>query len=288
MTMERMLRLALPNKGRLQANAELLLREAGLEFEPTERALSARVRNVEMDLLFVRTEDIPEMVADNVADLGITGVDLIAEYGADLPIVAELGFGHCQLVAAVPKGSEAEQLEDLEGLRIATAHPNATRRFFSERGIDVTVIPLRGSVEVAPKLGVADAIVDLVSTGSTMMVNGLRPIDTVLASQAVLTASPRAIESRPLDVDRVATALNSVTAGRRKRYLVLNAPLAAVAAITEVIPGMEAPTVVPLAEDDMVAIHSVVDAAVIWNLLPDLKEAGGRDILVLGIEQLIA
>lgn len=288
MNPDRILRLALPNKGRLQANAELLLREAGLEFEPTERALSARVRNVEMDLLFVRTEDIPEMVADNVADLGITGVDLLAEYGAELPVVAELGFGHCQLVAAVPKSSPAEKLEDLAGLRIATAHPNATRRFFAERGIDVTVIPLRGSVEVAPKLGVADAIVDLVSTGSTMMVNGLRPVDTVLSSQAVLTASPRALASIPQDVDRVATALNSVTAGRRKRYLVLNAPLSAVSAITEVIPGMEAPTVVPLAEDEMVAIHSVVDAAVIWNLLPDLKEAGGRDILVLGIEQLIA
>ena len=285
---ERILRLALPNKGRLQANAERLLREAGLEFEPTERALSARVRNVDMDLLFVRTEDIPEMVADDVADLGITGIDLIAEYGADLPIVAELGFGHCQLVAAIPKGDPGEKLEDLAGLRVATAHPNTTRRFFADRGLDVTVIPLRGSVEVAPKLGVADAIVDLVSTGSTMMVNGLRPIDTVLSSQAVLTASPRAIDAVPHEVDRVATALNAVTSGRRKRYLVLNAPAAAVAAITRLIPGMEAPTVVPLAEDGMVAVHSVVDAAVIWNLLPDLKAAGGRDILVLHIEQLIA
>lgn len=288
MTEERTLRLALPNKGRLQASAEHLLREAGLEFEPTERALSARVRNVAMDLLFVRTEDIPEMVADDVADLGITGVDLIAEFGAELPIFAELGFGHCKLVAAVPKMSEAEKIEDLAGHRVATAHPNATRRYFSDRSIDVTVVPLRGSVEVAPKLGVADAIVDLVSTGSTMMVNGLRPVGTILSSQAVLVASPQAIETIPGEVDRVATALNAVTAARRKRYLVLNAPASAVAAITEVTPGMEAPTVVPLAEDGMVAIHTVVDATVIWNLLPDLKAAGGRDILVLGIEQLIA
>lgn len=284
---DRVLRLAIPNKGRLMDTAAGLLREAGLDFEATSRALSTHVRNVDMDLLFVRTEDIAEMVADGVADLGITGQDLLAEFGGDLVVLAELGFGYCQLVAAVPKASPAEKLEDLAGLRIATAHPNTTGRFFAERAIDVTVIPLRGSVEVAPKLGVADAIVDLVSTGSTMMVNGLRPVDTLLSSQAVLTTSPAAQAARPEAVARVATALTAVVSGRRKRYLLLNATADAIERITEIIPGLEAPTVVPLAEDGHVAIHSVVDAEAIWNLLPDLKAAGAHDILVLRIEQLV-
>ena len=282
------LRLAVPNKGRLKDSSLSRLKEAGLEFELTDRALSARVRNVDMELLFVRTEDIPEMIADEVADLGITGIDLLAENGSDLPVLAELGYGYCKLVAAVPRASEIEKLEEFAGLRVATAHPNATRRFFDDRSIDVTIIPLHGSVEVAPKLGLADAIVDLVSTGSTMMVNGLRPIDNLLESQAVLATSPKALATRSVELDRVTTALNAVTHGRKKRYLVLNAQADAVDAIAAVIPGLGAPTVMSLADPTMVAIHSVVDSDAIWNLLPELKAAGGRDIVVLPVGQLIA
>jgi len=288
---ERVLRLAVPNKGRLRDSSASLLREAGLDFEQTERALSVHVRNVDLDLLFVRTDDIPEMVADGVADVGITGQDLLAEFeaasGVSLPELAQLGYGHCRLVAAVPRASAAEKLEDLAGLRIASAHPAVTRRIFADRSIPVTVVPLRGSVEVAPKLGVADGIVDLVSTGSTMMVNGLRPLDTLLSSQAVLVAGPTSGSVRSSEIEGMVTALAAVTNGRRKRYLLLNAPADAVTAISGIIPGLGAPTVVPLAQDGMVAIHSVVDANAVWNLLADLKAAGGRDILVLPIEQLI-
>ncbi|MBK5268934.1 MAG: ATP phosphoribosyltransferase [Acidimicrobiia bacterium] len=285
--MTRILRLAIPNKGRLRETTASLLSDAGLDFEQSDRTLSVSVRNVDLDLLFVRTEDIAELVADGTADLGITGQDLLAEDGKNLPVLAELGFGHCRLVAAVPKASAAEKLEDLNGLRVATAHPNATRRIFDDRGIEAEIVTLRGSVEVAPKLGVADAIVDLVSTGSTMLVNGLRQIDTILTSQAVLVGSPAALATRSAETDTVVTALTAVTQGRRKRYLLLNAPASSVSRIQQIIPGLGAPTVVPLADNQMVAVHSVVDAGSIWNLLPDLKAAGARDILVLRIEQLI-
>ncbi len=190
-------------------------------------------------------------------------------------------------MAAVPKDLDVMSAQDLAGLRVATAHPRVTAGFFEEKGVDVTVIPLRGSVEVAPKLGVADAIVDLVSTGSTLMVNGLRPIGTILRSEAVLVGNGGSGHPRTLEAERVATALEAVVAGRQKRYLVLNAPSQAVDRIGEIIPGLESPTVVPLAERGMVAVHSVVDTDDVWNLLPDLKAAGARDILVLRIEQVI-
>lgn len=277
------LRIAVPNKGRLNTPAVDLLADAGLSFEATERALSVRVDNADVDLLFVRTEDIPELVADGVADLGITGVDLLAEYGFDLDVVLELGFGRCRLAAAVPNASDLSKTEDFAGRRIATAHPRVTTRYFADREVDVAVIPLRGSVEVATKLGVADGIVDLVSTGSTLRVNGLREIGTLLESEAVLVSGGR----RNGEVDRVATAIGSVVGARRKRYLLLNAPTRAVDEIAALIPGLASPTVMPLAGDEMCAIHSVVDADDVWHLLPRLEQAGGRGILVLPIEQLI-
>ncbi len=279
------LRLAVPNKGRLQEPTLAMLRDAGLRFEKTDRALTVPVANVSLELLFVRTEDVAEMVADGVAALGITGVDLLEEAGLDLETTAELGFGRCRLVAAVPKSSAAASIEDLAGLRVATAHPNATAGFFARKGVDVTLVPLRGSVEVAPKLGLADAIVDLVSSGSTLLVNGLRPVTTLLESQAVLVTRPGA--AREAGVAQVVTMFQAVTAGRRKRYLLMNAPAAAVPAIEHIIPGLEAPTVVPLAHDGMVAVHSVVDAGELWAVLPELKAAGASGILVLAIEQMI-
>jgi ATP phosphoribosyltransferase len=286
--MTRTLRLAVPNKGRLESSTATLLRDAGLVFEKTERALSVSVHNVALELLFVRADDIPEMVADGVADLGITGQDLLAEHGNGLPVLAELGYGRCRLVAAVPRTIDADNADDFAGFRVATSHPNVTSAFFFERGVDVTIVPLKGSVEVAPKLDVADAIVDLVSTGSTLMVNGLRQVGTILESQAVLAANPTSLTQRSTEVEQVSTALSAVVAGRGKRYLLLNAPEEAVDKMAEIIPGMESPTVVPLAEEGWVAVHSVVDSDDVWNVLPDLKALGGRDILVLRIQQLIA
>ncbi len=284
--MKPVLRLAIPNKGRLQNPTAGLLSQAGLMYERTERSLSAPVANVDMELLFVRAEDVCEMVADGVAALGVTGLDLLQESGADLQVVGELGFGRCRLTAAVPNASPIDDLAGLEGMRVATAHPRVTGEFFTKQGIDVTVIPLRGSVEVAPKLDVADTIVDLVSSGSTMMVNGLRPIATLLESQAVLVARGSA-DGLTVAQQEVVTMLLAAVAARSKRYVVMNAPLEALAAIEEIIPGIEAPSVVPLAHNGKVAVHSVVDAQDVWQVLPRLKEAGAGGILVLPIESLI-
>ena len=284
--MKPLLRLAIPTKGRLQSPTAGLLSQAGLMYERTERSLSAPVANVDMELLFVRAEDVCEMVADGVAALGVTGLDLLQESGADLQVVGELGFGKCRLTAAVPNASPIDDLAGLEGMRVATAHPRVTGEFFTKQGIDVTVIPLRGSVEVAPKLDVADTIVDLVSSGSTMMVNGLRPIATLLESQAVLVARGSA-DGLTVAQQEVVTMLLAAVAARSKRYVVMNAPLEALAAIEEIIPGIEAPSVVPLAHNGKVAVHSVVEAQDVWQVLPRLKEAGAGGILVLPIESLI-
>ncbi len=219
--------------------------------------------------------------------LGVTGLDLLQESGADLQVVGELGFGTCRLTAAVPNASGIENLAQLEGLRVATAHPRVTAEFFAKQGIDVTVIPLRGSVEVAPKLDVADTIVDLVSSGSTMMINGLRPIATLLESQAVLVARS-SVDGLTAGQQEVVTMLQAAVAARSKRYVVMNAPLDALEAIELIIPGIEAPSVVPLAHNGKVAIHSVVDARDVWQVLPRLKDAGATGILVLPIESLIA
>ena len=284
--MKPLLRLAIPNKGRLQSPTAGLLSQAGLMYERTERSLSAPVANVDMELLFVRAEDVCEMVADGVAALGVTGLDLLQESGANLQVVGELGFGKCRLTAAVPNASPIDDLAGLEGMRVATAHPRVTGEFFTKQGIDVTVIPLRGSVEVAPKLDVADTIVDLVSSGSTMMVNGLRPIATLLESQAVLVARGSA-DGLTVAQQEVVTMLLAAVAARSKWYVVMTAPLEALAAIEEIIPGIEAPSVVPLAHNGKVAVHSVVEAQDVWQVLPRLKEAGAGGILVLPIESLI-
>lgn len=277
-------RLAVPNKGRLKEPTVRLLKDAGLSFEVTDRSLTARVRNADIELLFVRTEDICELVDDGVADAGITGQDLLAEDASQLDQVLELGFGHCRVAAAVPTASDIEKVEDLAGKRVATSHARIAEAFFTERGIEVDVVRLRGSVEVAPKLGIADGIVDLVSTGSTLIVNGLREIGTILESRAVLVWQDT---NGHAEAARLETALRSVVDARSRRYIVLNAPEASVPEIAEIIPGLEAPTVVPLAEDGWVAIHSVVSAGEVWTLLPRLEAAGGRGILVLPITQVL-
>jgi ATP phosphoribosyltransferase len=281
------IRLAVPNKGRLQQPTALMLKQGGLSYEKTERALAVPVRNMDLELLFVRTDDVSEFVADGVADLGITGIDLLAESGADLETVLKLGYGSCRLTAAVPKASEIRDLESLAGARIATSHPLTTQRFFDERDIAITTVSLSGSVEVAPKLDIADAIVDLVSSGSTMLVNGLRPIADILESEAILVGRPGAATQNGT-VAQIILTIQSVVAARSKRYVMMNAPSTSVAVIEELIPGFEAPTVIPLAHDHMVAIHSVVDSARLGRVLPELKEAGATGILVLPIDQLIA
>ena len=282
------MRLAVPNKGRLVEPTLALLHDAGLVFEEHDRSLVARVQNFDLDILFVRTNDIIEFVADGVADLGITGGDLLAEAGTDLPRVRDLGYGRCRLAAAVPTDSDVQSVEALAGLRVATSHPNTTRRFFAERGIAVDVIPISGAVEVAPRLGLAEAIVDLVSTGSTLQMNGLRPIGDVLASQAILVANDVARGQRAGDLAAIDTMLSAVLAARGRKYLMMNAPETKLAELSALLPGLESPSVIPLTHPGMIAIHAVVEADAVWSLLPSLKAAGATGILVLPIEKIVA
>jgi len=285
--MSERLRLAVPNKGRLVEPTLRLLHDAGLVFEEHDRSLVARVQNFDLDILFVRTNDVIEFVGDGVADLGITGVDLLSESGVDLPTVRDLGFGRCRLAAAVPTDSAYRTIEDLAGLRIATAHPNTTRRFFADRGIAVDVVPISGAVEVAPRLGLAEAIVDLVSTGSTLVMNGLRQVGDVLASEAILVANPKAHPSRAGELAAIDAMLGAVLAARGRKYLMMNAPAARQSELQALLPSLESPTVIPLAHDGMIAIHSVVSGDEVWGLLPRLKAAGASGILVLPIEKIV-
>jgi ATP phosphoribosyltransferase len=281
------LRLAVPNKGRLLDATLTLLHDAGLVFEATERSLVARVQNHPLDVLFVRTNDVVEFVHDGVADAGITGGDILAESGMDLPVLRALGYGRCRLAAAAPADSPYEAITDLAGTRLATSHPNVTRRFFAAQGIAVEVVPLSGAVEVAPRLGLADAIVDLVSTGSTLAMNGLRPIGDLLASEAVLLASASSVRRHGAELDGIVTMLGSVIAARDRKYLMMNAPADCLHELEALLPGLESPSVIPLAHAGMIAIHSVVGADEVWGLLPRLKAAGASGILVLPIEKIL-
>jgi ATP phosphoribosyltransferase len=281
------LRLAVPNKGRLVEPTMALLHDAGLVFEEHDRSLVARVQNHPLDILFVRTGDVVEFVGDGVADVGITGIDILRETGAELPILAELGYGRCRLAAAVPSDSTYEAIGDLGGTRVATSHPGITRRFFATQAIEVDVVSLSGAVEVAPRLGLADAIVDLVSTGSTLAMNGLRAIGDILASEAILIANPSATRQRSAELDGIVTMLGSVIAARGRKYLMMNAPATHLAELESLLPGLESPSVIPLAHAGMIAIHSVVGADEVWGLLPRLKAAGASGILVLPIEKIL-
>jgi ATP phosphoribosyltransferase len=280
--------LAVPNKGRLVEPTLRLLHDAGLVFEERDRSLVSPVENVDLDILFVRTNDVIEFVRDAVADLGITGADLLAESEVDLPVVRRLGYGRCRLTAAVPRDASPQRVEDLAGLRVATSHPRATHRWFDDRSIPVQVISLSGAVEVAPRLGLAEAIVDLVSTGATLATNGLRSIGDLLPSEAILVGNQAALDTRADDVDRLSTMLGAVLEGRRRKYVMMNAPAERLAELEALLPGLAGPSVIPLAHAGMIAIHAVVGADDVWALLPRLKSAGASGILVLPIEKLIS
>ena len=277
------LRLAVPNKGRLAEPALALLRDAGLEIEVSERSLTASARNLPLDLLFVRAEDVPEYVADGLVDVGLTGLDLVGERAPQLNAILKLGFGACSLVLAVPSAGPMSSVADLAGCRIATAFPILTARFLADAGVEAQIVTVRGAVEVTPQLGVSDAVVDLVASGSTLRLNGLRPIATLLESQAVLVAR----DGAPAGSLSLVEMLHSVLEARGKEYVMMNAPTSALDRIRSIIPGLSGPTVMPLADPAMIAVHSVVERSMLWQLIPDLKAAGARDILVLPIERVV-
>jgi ATP phosphoribosyltransferase len=264
-----------------------LLAAAGLRFEAGERALHVPCQNAPVDLLLVRPHDIPEYVQDGVVHLGVTGANLVVEAEADVVRLADLGFARCTLEAAVPIGAPQQGLADLDGLRVATAYPVSTRAALAEQGVAAELVPVSGSVEAAPRLGLSDAIVDLVSTGSTASANGLRRIGRLLSSEAVLVANRPAVEERRELVERLQLMLEGVVAARSRRYVMLNAAEADLPAIRALLPGMGAPSVLPLAEPGQIAVHAAVEVDDIWDLLPPLKAAGASSILVVPVERLV-
>jgi ATP phosphoribosyltransferase len=287
-----MLRIALPNKGRLAEEARDLFTDAGLEIRAAgPRALTASLGG-EFQALFVRAQDIPEFVADGAADAGVTGADLVRESGRALDELADLTFGRCRLAVAAKEDSGFGTLEALvDGTRIATVFPRVTAHFFAARGQRVEIVPVSGAAEIAPHIGIADVIVDLVSTGSTLRVNGLREIATVLESSARLIAAPgaRADAGRTRALDELVGALGSVLAARGKRYVMANVPRARLDEVKRVIPGLNGPTIIDIVNGGtFVAVHAVVAAATIYRTIADLKALGAEGILVTRIERLMS
>lgn len=283
------LRIAVQNDGRLTRRSLELLRGIGLEFEEHERRLFARCRNADVELLFVRDDDIPEYVQDGVADLGVVGRNVVLEQGAAVDELEPLGFGYCTLALAVPRESAVREPSDLDGRRIATTHPRSLRGYLERQGIGATIVEIRGAAEVAPALDVADAICDLVSTGTTLRMNDLRRIGDVWESEAVLIAAGAALEpgERARLIERLRVRLRGLLTARRMKYVTLNAPRSALPRIQEILPGMKSPTVVPLAEEGMVAVHAAVEEEVFWEAMERIKEAGGSEILVLPVEKVM-
>ncbi len=306
-----MLRLALPNKGRLAEETRDLFDDAGLAVESRgERALSASLGG-EFEAIFVRAEDIPEFVADGAADAGVTGWDLVCESGRTLEDLLDLEFGRCRLVVAAREETGIVSLDQLDGARVATPFPRITREFFARLGRRVSVVPVSGAAEIAPHLGIADVVVDLTSTGSTLRVNGLREVRTILESTARLITAPETSdiapvgngaaaaavallpEARPCTARRAAlaelvTALASVLRARGQRYVMANVPRQALERVKQVLPGLNGPTVVDVLDGEtVVAVHAVAPARTIDRTIRDLKALGAEGILVTRIERLV-
>jgi ATP phosphoribosyltransferase len=273
-------RIAVPSKGRLREPAIELLHDAGLAPEtPGDRALAFPCRNAPVEGLLVRADDIPEYVQDGVVDCGVTGIDIVRESGARVTELVRLGFGACSLEAAVPNESPVRTMADLAGARVATSF----RRLAREALPDVELVDVHGSVELAPRLGLADAIVDLVSSGSTLRTNGLRSVGVLLESEAVLVAA----EEPDGAAEQLAAIFRSVVDARNARYLMLNAPESSLEKICSLVPGSRSPSVLPLAEAGMVAVHSVVPADEVWRLLPALEAEGATSILLVPLERML-
>lgn len=283
------LKLAMQRSGRLTEDTIGLLHAIGLEFESYGQRLFSHCRNFPLSILYGRDDDIPDYMALGTVDLGIVGQNLIHEEGVDVVELASLGFGYCTLVVAVLRDSAYQAPTDLAGCRIATSYPRSAEAYFHQLGIDPQIITISGSVEVAPSLGLADAVVELTATGSTLLLNDLRPISTVLESQAVLAAGPAAMADpvRRANIERLTMRVNAVRAAKRFKYLMMNAPEAALPEIRKVVPGLKSPTIIPLADPGWVAVHTAIEEEVFWESIERLRAAGATEILVSSLEKLM-
>ncbi|MEP6924478.1 MAG: ATP phosphoribosyltransferase [Pyrinomonadaceae bacterium] len=281
------LRIAIQKSGRLSEDSALLLKECGVRFNHSLGKLKTESENFPLEIFFLRDDDIPEYVADAVADIGIVGENVLLEAGKRVQVVEKLGFGKCRLSLAVPRNFEYNSPKNLDGQRIATSYPNILRKFLKRQKVTAEIHTISGSVEIAPGIGLADAICDLVSSGSTLFTNGLREVETVLQSEAVLISREKLPDERQKLLERLLFRIKAVRAAKSNKYILLNAPNSKLAQVISLLPGIKSPTIMPLAEKGWSSIHSVINENDFWEIVESLKRAGAEGILVLPIEQMV-
>jgi ATP phosphoribosyltransferase len=282
-----MLKIAVQKSGRLYDHSLQLLKECGIEINNGNRQLKAVAFNFPVEVYFLRDDDIPQYVFDGVADVGFVGENVVYEKSKDIEVVSKLGFGRCRLSIAVPKNMNYTSVADLENLKIATSYTKLLQNFLSEKNVNAEIHEISGSVEIAPGIGLADAICDLVSSGSTLFTNGLKEAEVILQSEAVLVANKNLSAENKEILSKLLMRIDAVKAARNNKYIMLNAPNTQLKKIASVLPGMKSPTIVPLAESGWSSVQSVVNESDFWDIIEKLKSFGAEGILVVPIEKMI-
>lgn len=282
-----LLKIAIQKSGRLSENSKNLLEECGIKFSNGNGVLKAAARNFPVELLFLRDDDIPQYVEQEVADIGILGENVVLEKEKDVRVIEQLGFGQCRLSLAIPREDEYCGYTYFQNKKIATSYPKILSCFLKKNSINAQIEEISGSVEIAPGIGLADAVCDIVSSGSTLLTNGLREIETILKSQAVIIAGRNLNNEKESILNNLLFRIRSVKNARENKYILLNAPESAIDRICSILPGMKSPTILPLAEKGWCSLHSVVKEDEFWERIDQLKTAGAEGILVIPIEKMI-
>ena len=282
-----MLKIAVQKSGRLYEDSVKLLKECGIQLNNGHKQLKAVAENFPLEVYFLRDDDIPQYVYDGVADIGIVGENVLLEKAKDIDLVFRLGFGKCRLSIAVPKNMSYKTVADLDGLKIATSYSGILQNYLQEKGCNAEIHEISGSVEIAPGIGLADGICDLVSSGSTLFTNGLKEVEVILKSEAVLCANKDLSEENSALLEKLLLRINSVKTAKNNKYIMLNAPNSQLENIFSLLPGMKSPTVVPLAETGWSSVQSVVNENDFWEVIEKLKRFDAEGILVLPIEKMI-
>ena len=281
------LKIAIQKSGRLHDESIQILRDCGISIYNGNDQLKVNASNFPLEVYYLRNSDIPQYLIDGVVDIAIVGDNLLVEKGQNIQIAEKLGFSKCKVSVAVPKSFNYNSFQDLSGLRVATSYPKTVVDYFSSKGISVDIHQISGSVEIAPNIGLSDAIVDIVSSGSTLFKNGLKEVEVILKSEAVLAVSPQiSDEAKPL-VAKLQFRIQSVLRSRKSKYILMNVPNNKIAQISKILPVLKSPTVMPLAEEGWSSVHSVIDEDKFWEVIDQLKEAGAEGILVCPIEKMV-
>jgi ATP phosphoribosyltransferase len=282
-----MLKIAVQKSGRLYEDSVQLLKECGIDLRNVKDRLRTESDNFPLEVFFLRDDDIPQYVEDGVADIGIVGQNVLLEKNKSVEVIEHLGFGKCRLAVAIPRGQQYEGIGSLEGKRIATSYPFLVKKYLADRNVVADIHEISGSVEIAPGIGLADVVADLVSSGSTLFMNGLREVETILQSQAVLVQHNNLDDEKQVLVHKLLFRIQAVKKAKRNKYVLLNAPNEKLGDIIALLPGMKSPTVLPLAESGWSSVHSVLSEDEFWDRIEKLKEAGAQGILVVPIEKMV-